>query len=99
MKFNPEKFQLLRIRGEIIKITPDLQFPIEEVDIAKDLGIYLDNNLNFYDQRMKIVTKTQNKCSWILRTFFTRDLSIMRTLWKTLVQPIQDYASVVWPLR
>ena len=55
IKFNPKKFQLLCIGGEIIKnntilFTPDLQYPIEEIDTAKDLGIHLDNKLNFYDQ-------------------------------------------------
>ena len=36
------------------------------------------------------------KFSWILRTFQTRELAPLRTLWKALVQPHQDYCSQLW---
>ena len=40
--------------------------------------------------------KTASKAAWVLRTFQGRQLPLMRTLWRTLVQPHQDYASQLW---
>jgi hypothetical protein len=45
-----------------------------------------------------VIKKTSQKAGWILRTFRSRDLNIMRTLWRTLDQPHQDYASQLWAL-
>ena len=38
----------------------------------------------------------QNQCSWILRTFMTREVIPMLTLWKSLVQCKLDYCSQLW---
>ena len=70
--------------------------PIKEVEVAKDLGIMFDNNIDFRNHRNKAIMKTSNKVSWILRTFINRDTEVMRTLWKQLVQPHQDYGCLVW---
>ena len=42
------------------------------------------------------VAKAKNKAGWILRTFKTRSVELMRTLWNSLVQPHLDYGSVLW---
>ena len=42
------------------------------------------------------VTTAQNQCSWILRTFMTREVLPMLTLWKSLVQCKLDYCSQLW---
>ena len=44
------------------------------------------------------VKTAQNQCSWILRTFMTREVIPMLTLWKSLVQYNYklDYCSQLW---
>ena len=37
-----------------------------------------------------------NKISWVLRTFISREKDIMRQLWRSMIQPIQDYTAIVW---
>ena len=101
MAWNPDKFQLLRygnrdLSNQNLLFTPNYDNPICEVDIAKDLGIQMDNNFDFEFHRNKVVSKTNNKCSWILRTFYTRDMYILNTLWKSLARPHQDYGSIIW---
>ncbi len=56
----------------------------------------MDSRGDFCPQRAKAAAKTLAKASWVLRMFATKDLSTMRTLWKSLVQPHQDYASQLW---
>ena len=101
MAWNTDKFQLLRygnrdLSNQTLLFTPNYDNPICEVDIAKDLGIQMDNNFDFKFHSNKAVSKTNNKCSWILRTFYTRDIYILNTLWKSLAHPHQDYESIIW---
>ena len=83
-----------------VLFTPNFDYPIEEVSVAKDLGVMMDNKLDFKSQRIKVIKKANNKVSCILRTFITRDREVMKTLWRSLVQTYFDYACVVWaPVR
>ena len=56
----------------------------------------VDNDCTFKSQRTLAVKKTNQRCSWVLRTFLSRDPQIMKTLWRSLCQPIQDYGSQLW---
>ena len=76
--------------------TPGYENIVESKETAKDLGILIDNDAKFASQRSKAITKTNNKCSWILRTFRTREINHLRTLWNTLARPHQDYGAQLW---
>ena len=56
----------------------------------------MDSKADFRPQRQAVTAKTSAKAAWVLRTFQGRGLPLMRTLWRTLVQPHQDYASQLW---
>lgn len=105
MKYNGGKFMnLIFGKQDIIEntmlFTTNIDYPIEEVSVAKDLGVMMDNKLDFKSQRKKVIKKANNKVSWILRTFITRDKEVMKILWRSLVQTYFDYAYVVWaPVR
>ena len=101
MLWNAKKFNQLRIGShEIIEntymFTPNYEDPIPEVNSVKDLGIYIDNDMSFKSHIDQVISKTNNKCSWLLRTFYTREISIMRMLYKTLAQPHIDYGALLW---
>jgi hypothetical protein len=55
--------------------------------------VALEDKGSFKSQRAKVIAKTSQKAGWVLRTFRTRDIFTMRTLWRSLAQPHQDYAS------
>jgi hypothetical protein len=80
----------------VSSFTPDCGDPIEEMDQVKDLGVIMDRLGTFGPQRAKANAKAKQKAGWILRTFRSRDLHTMRTLWNTLVRPHQDYCSQLW---
>ena len=102
MKWNGQKFQVLRmgamedVRNSTCLFTPEMAEPIKEEDNVKDLGILMDSDANFHAQRSASVAKTSQKAGWVLRTFLTREIPLLRTLWKSLVQPHLDYASQLW---
>ena len=98
MMWNASKFvRLCMGPSEDIKenllFTPDYQNFIEPSSKAKDLGIFKDNDSRFSSQCKKAITKTNQKCGWILQTFYTREIEHMRTLWITLARPHQDYGA------
>ena len=76
--------------------TPNMEDPIEVVEEAKDLGVIIDHQMSFKAQRAKAQSKASQKAGWVLRTFSTRALGPLRTLWKALVQPHLDYSSQLW---
>ena len=76
--------------------TPNYEDPIPQHNTTRDLGILIDDDCSFSSQRKAAITKTNQRCGWVLRTFQTRDPHLLRFLWRTLCQPIQDYGSQLW---
>ena len=104
MPFNSTKFMVLRMTvdwdrtlpNSTTLFTPGYKEPIEEVEVAKDLGVLLDADGTFKSHQLKAQKKTMQRCSWIMRTFFSRDPGLLKSLWQSLAQPFQDYASQLW---
>ena len=100
--WNGSKFVVLRLGPkEAIKngttlFTPNYGSPIEVQEVVRDLGVQMDFRFDFRDQRAAAAAKANAKAGWVLRTFNSRGIPLMRTLWRTLVQPHQDYASQLW---
>ena len=100
MELNASKLKCLRYGPN-----SDLQqFPyksntgctIEERGHLKDLGVTMCRDGTFKKHIQTTVKTAQNQCSWILRTFMTREVIPMLTLWKSLVQCKLDYCSQLW---
>ena len=102
MRWNNDKFQLLRVgpnlelKDNTYLFTPNFEDIIEQKPYIKDLGIYVDSNLNYKEQMKAAVRKADKKSSWIFRTFSTRDVHFMKKMWKSLVQCHLDYGSILW---
>ena len=50
----------------------------------------------FDDHIEKVVSKVRQKIGWMLRTFYTRRMYILKQLWKTLIQCHIDYCSQLY---
>ena len=101
MLFNEDKFELLRYgRNKHIKQTTAYVGPqnntINEQTNVKDLGIIMSSNLTFGEHINNVCNKVKQMCGWILRTFQTRSIKVLRPLWISLVQPHIDYCSQLW---
>ena len=101
MEFNALKFELMRygIDTELKLLTsyisPSFNL-IESKENVKDLGITMSSDCTFKTHINNIIASAKNMSSWILRTFRTRDPTIMLALFKLLVRPILEYSSVLW---
>ena len=103
MEFNSEKFEHLRYTPN--KMIPDsfssqyqsnLGTPITQKEHVRDLGVTLSDDATFKQYISEKSTKMKSKIGWILRTFQTRDLLPMLTLWKSLVLSEHDYCCQLW---
>ena len=68
-------------------------------NIVKYLGVLWSDDCSFTSHIQKLVIKTKDLSSWILRTFKSREKSVLLTLWMSLVIPHLDYCSQLWSLR
>ena len=102
MMWNGAKFVALwlglseDLKQDTLLFTPEVEAPITPFPHTKDLGVIVDAEASFRPQRLVIVQKVKAKAAWALRTFRSREPRLMRTLWRTVVQPHQDYASQLW---
>ena len=53
-------------------------------------------NCQYKEQKLKAINKANQKAGWVLRTFKDRSIEYMRRMWRSLIQPHQDYCCVVW---
>lgn len=73
------------------------QYQLTDVSSVKDLGIIIDNKLNFTEHIDKITSKAFKTLGFILRT--GREFNDVHTnlhLFNTLVRPILEYCSIIW---
>ena len=101
MHFNSDKFECLRFwpgAGE----PPEFRYKgpdddtIEVKSNLRDLGVQLSSDLTFKLHVENTVAGASKLAGWGLRTFRRRSTGIMKTIWKTLVQPKLDYCSQLW---
>ena len=69
---------------------------MEAKPLIKDLGILVDDEVRYEEQLYKAVSKAKQKAGWVLRTFSTRDVCLLRTVWRSLVQCHLDYGNILW---
>jgi hypothetical protein len=69
---------------------------IEPVSLVRDLGIYIDKNINWKDHYNIITKKAKQMCGWILSSFYSRGKDVMLVLFKSLVRNSLEYCCEVW---
>ena len=98
MVFNNDKFQLLRYgkNNSLKEVTnykaPDGTF-IKEDNNVRDLGVLMSSDGSFNIHIENFTNECKKKIGWILRTFYSRDILTMRTLFKSLILSKIDYCS------
>ena len=74
----------------------DVSTPLGITECEKDLGVYVDSNLNFNEHISTIMKKAKNMCYMIMRTISFKSPEIMLPLYKALVRPSLEYGNPVW---
>ena len=99
MKFNGSKFQLVRfgyneeLEEDTLYFTDEMKEVIERFETLRDLGVIMSETATFDAHLEHVCTKVRQKTGWVLRTFYTRKLSFMKTIYKSLILPQTDYYS------
>ena len=101
MEFNSDKFEHVHYKAKnseepIPKYNSNNGTPFETKSHVRDLGITISSNASFTDHISERITVLKLKIGWILRTFQTREVLPMLTLWKQLVLCDHDYWSQLW---
>ena len=70
--------------------------PICKKSDLRDLGVQIGDDCTFRAHIEKTVASGNRVAGWALRSFRRRSQLLMKTLWKTIIQPKLDYCSVLW---
>ena len=69
---------------------------LNSTEREKDLGVYIDTELNFRYHVDRIASKANSILGLIKRSFEQIDMSMFKSLFVGLVRPHLEYANVVW---
>ena len=101
LRFHPDKCKVLdigirdRVSYEYFIGNTKLNHTTEE----KDLGVFIDNKLNFNSHISQKIDKANNTLGAIRRSFSYLDKTILLRLYTALVRPHIEYANPVWSPR
>ena len=62
----------------------------------RDLGAQIDSSLKFHQHTSITVNKANRVLSLISKSFMHLDAHMLSALYRSLVQPILEYANLVW---
>lgn len=100
MKFNNDKFEHMTYGyNECLKSIPYTAADGKNIPTAnkvKDLGIYMSSNASFKEHIQTISAEATRMANWVLRTFITREPSVMLFLWKQLVLSRLEVGCPLW---
>ena len=72
---------------------------LPHVDVIRDLGVNMDNSLNFSSHCRIICSKANARANLILRCFRTKYVDVLLKAFKVYVRPLVEYASPIWSPR
>jgi hypothetical protein len=92
MKFNPQKCQVLKLGRQSAPITYQLGgHNLETVETIRDLGVQVNNRLNFHEHISQQVIKANRILGMIRRSFRNLDPATFTKLYIGLVRPHLEY--------
>ena len=70
--------------------------PIANSNLIKDLGVFINSDLNFSYHIHDFVTRAKQRSSLIFRSFMSHNVTNLKRAFITYVRPLLEYASPVW---
>ena len=93
---NLKLLKILPHYNELTMYTASKQFLISPSPNVKDLGITVDNKLNWSQHIFTISRKSKQISGWILSVFYCREPYTMLTLFNALVRSRLEYCCELW---
>jgi len=76
-----------------------ISYPLQAVELEKDLGVWMDNKLTFSDYVEHAVSKAYQILGLIGRTFTYFAIPLLKQLYTIMVRPHLEYSNAVWYSR
>ena len=102
MHFKISKSQVLQfgkyenLKNDYVYVSPDSSDLIIPHENIRDLGVIINNNLEYSDHKDKICKEARQRINLLLRDFNLRTSEFMKFVWRTYIQPILKYCSQAW---
>ena len=97
MSFNIEKCILIHLSHNNRQITYNMgQTELQTSSVEKDLGMLVDDRLNFKKHVSNAVNKASRILCMIQATFSCLDEDTVPQLYKTQVRPHLEYGNIIW---
>ena len=101
LSLNSDKCQVLHIGNNNLNQDYNLNTKtqstvLKNIICEKDLGVFVDPNLNFYNHIIKTVNKANQIAGMLVRNITFKSKDVMVPLFKSLVRPVLEYANPVW---
>jgi len=102
LRFNTDKCKTMTLGNVSIEYVYNMDdgngkiAELSTTSVEKDLGIFIDNKLNFKHHICSAVTKANQICEIIRRTFTYLDEFVFKKLFTSLVRPHLEYGNAVW---
>ena len=74
----------------------DENVTLDSTNCEKDLGVHVDNLLEFTNHITEILKKARKISSMLIRNLTYKTKDIMVPVFKSLVRPHLEYSNVVW---
>ena len=71
-------------------------FLIAPSPLVRDLGVYIDEKLNWAGRYNILIQKAKKMCAWILGSMYSRDKEVLLVLFNALVRSKLEYCCEVW---
>ena len=68
---------------------------LEKIETQNDLGVLMDTEIKFH-QQISAIKKANQILGLIKKTFAMKNEDNISLLYKTFVQPLREYANVIW---
>ena len=65
--------------------SPNYQDIIGQSELVKDLGILIDAEMTYKNQRDKAILKANQKSGWVFRTSKDRNVDFLRRIWRSVI--------------
>jgi ribonucleases P/MRP protein subunit RPP40 len=69
---------------------------LEESQLERDLGVWVDSDLKFSSHVAKVVSKANQLLGMMKRAFVYKDGPTVKLLFVALIRPHLEYANAVW---
>jgi hypothetical protein len=100
LKFHPDKCVSMRIGKtkleETVYTMGPQKAPLRRSSVEKDIGVFIDDKLNFDEHINNKVNKANSMMGIIRRSFEFLNEQTFKLLYKALVRPHLEYANQVW---